>query len=88
MATGGCLVSNLPHPWVNQTKQHTNVKRITYVYKVHCKSAVGPDTFGLPYYCTLFVCILNGLGGLAVWRLQLTRKQTNKLLYLLFTETV
>jgi len=22
----GCLVSNLPHPWVNKTKQHTPSK--------------------------------------------------------------
>jgi len=33
---------------------------------VHCRSAPGPGTSGLPYYCALFVCVLNGLGGLAV----------------------
>jgi len=47
-----------------------------YVSKVHCWSVLEPDASGLPYYCAPFVCVLNGLGGLAVW--QFTNKQTNK----------
>ena len=48
----------------------------SHVSKVHCGSALGPGASVLPYYCAPFVCVLNGLGELAVWRL--THKQTNK----------
>jgi len=47
-----------------------------HVSRVHCGSALGPGTSRLPYYCAPLVCVLNGLGGLAVW--WLTNRQTNK----------
>jgi len=52
-----------------------NIHYIMYVSKVHCGSAFGPGASSLPSYCAPLVCVLNGLGGLAVWRL--THKQIN-----------
>ena len=37
--------------------------------KVYCGSTLGPGASGLPYYCTLPVCVPAVLGGLTVWHL-------------------
>jgi len=44
---------------------------IGFVFTVHCRSVVRfvLGVSGLPYYRAPFVCVLNGLEGLAVWRL-------------------
>jgi len=38
--------------------------------EVQCGSAFEPGGSGLPYYCTLPVCVLAVLGALVVWRLK------------------
>ena len=58
---------------------HTNtpLQNNIHASKVHCGSAYRfvPGASRSPYYCAPLVCVLNFLGGLAVWRLF---KQTNK----------
>jgi len=36
------------------------------VSKVHCGSAFEPGASGLPYYCTLHVCVTDVIGALTV----------------------
>jgi len=45
--------------------------------KVHCGSAFEPGASGLPYYCTLPVCVPDVSGGRTVWRQTLTKKYRN-----------
>ena len=57
---------------------HTPLQNNIHASQVHCGSAFGPGTSGLPYYCAPLVCVLTGLGGFAVWRFyKQTNKQTN-----------
>jgi len=53
----------------------------TYITLYTCSNSIagvpskfGPGACGLLYYCASSVCVLNGMGWLAVWRL--THKQT------------
>jgi len=55
-ATGG-LVSNLPHPRVNKTKQHTH-SCVRGPFR-ECRS-IQSGTSGLPYYCAPLVCVSEG----------------------------
>jgi len=52
--------------WTQQTKryQHTSLQNNIHVSKVYCWSAYSPGACGPPYYCTLLVYVVNGLGGL------------------------
>jgi len=45
---------------------HTPLQNNIHVSKVHCGSAFGPGTPGLPYYCATRVCVPAVLGGLAM----------------------
>jgi len=69
--TGPCAWQFLIHVWVSNVLQ---CSWSTYF----CCSATSSATCGAskpPCYCAPLVCVLNGLGGLAVW---LFYKQTNK----------
>jgi len=57
---------------------HTTYEHDLFVFNVHCRSAVRfvLSVSGLPYWRTPFVCVLNGLEGLAVWRL--SKPKTNQ----------
>jgi len=44
--------------------------------RVHNGSALGPSASRLSYYCALFVCVFNALGGLALGGLH-TNNQTH-----------
>ena len=46
---------------------HTWLENNIRVSRVHCGSAFGLCASGLPYYFAPLVCVVNGLGGLAVW---------------------
>jgi len=47
---------------------NTSLQRNLHVSKVHRGSAYEPCASGLPFYCTLHVCVPNIIVGLAVWR--------------------
>ena len=50
-----------------------------HVSKVHCGSAFEQGASGLPYYCTLPVCVPSVIGALAVWRQNIKKNKIGPL---------
>jgi len=76
-ATGG-LVSNLPHPRVNKTKQHTPKVGLARAVKENETEEGFGCTIPLHYGTTTLVCIPDVIGALAVWRQNIRIKKKNQ----------